>query len=198
MGVNYGKDYNYAERNLNDSMVCHEDELILVQAIDHGTGEIIGVSYAEEYDQPQPKKVLLSQVDLRPFTLGYVNYQGHAHYLVRLPSRQWRQGATRGNIKNISNARVQNTNVPLGRELTRIIKNKYPTPSAVRELMSHSIAHAVALSRTIAIRHSGTNPDKEVEVWRRGHKIGYLTEWSTFRPDSGCEVFEKEVKEVIG
>lgn len=86
-------DRDQAVLRLNNTMILYDGRPYLVCNV-RGTA---AKPILECLDLPKQRDVLNIAMDddllnFRVFNLGYVNYQGDAHYLTRLPARQQKQG----------------------------------------------------------------------------------------------------------
>jgi hypothetical protein len=93
----YGKDHEYANSRLNETIVRRGDVPIWVYGVKPG----MLVQYVElsKIEEHEAKMCPIDELDLHPVPLGYCNYNKHATYLCRMPMRRdWRQGLRRGNF----------------------------------------------------------------------------------------------------
>lgn len=87
----YGKDYNYAESRLVDSIVriAKTGEPVKVEHINQRTGEALVIFLKDKTSCEVP----LDDLNLKPVPLGWCNTRMGATYLARIPRRRdWRQG----------------------------------------------------------------------------------------------------------
>ena len=86
----YGEDYAYAATRLDGTLVTHNSLPFFVERIRmDGTAE----GYYPSNEEKGVVSVEANTLDLRPVRLGYLNQDGLAAYISRMPMRRdWRQG----------------------------------------------------------------------------------------------------------
>lgn len=144
----YGTDYNYAATRLNETVVRHEGELVEVMRVDgdNGTTSVVNVVTGSE------QRVPLAELDVSPLSLGYINHQGTATYVVRQPKRRdWRQGTRRGNLTTLRGLGMGNIAYGM---LARTVKGEFP--SFTKVLKSHlTVKDSIAFHRDWAVARNG-------------------------------------------
>lgn len=123
----YDGDFEYANSRLSESVVRYNDVPIMVHAINND-GRVEGSSLVDGHGI----NCNLDELDLVPVQLGYVNYDGRAHYVMRKPVRRdWRQGLRHNNM-------VSDT-VPVPALpwacVAKTINNEYPTFEQARLML---------------------------------------------------------------
>lgn len=94
----YGKDHEYANSRLTETVVKLEDEPVYVYAVKRG----MLVDYAPIREINNIKKCQVDDLDLKPVKLGYLNHVRGLNYLMRMPKRNdWRQGLRFGNFTGL-------------------------------------------------------------------------------------------------
>lgn len=135
----YGKDYNYAESRLTDSIVriAATGEPIHVQTVNTNNGLVEAIRLKDN----DLICVSLDDLNLKPVPLGWCNMRNGATYLARIPKRQdWRQGI-RAQTCYSSCVKIQN--IPRA-DMARCIRGEYPS---FNSLIPHSWNKVVAWSR---------------------------------------------------
>lgn len=123
----YGDDYEYANSRLTETIVRLKGEPVFIHRV--GPGMI--TSYNKLNGEGGIESCMASDLDLRPVTLGYCNYNKFACYLTRVPMRRdWRQGLRRGNFLSLTGAPAER--IPY-ESLRQVIMNDYPTFKAALE-----------------------------------------------------------------
>lgn len=117
----YGKDYDYAESRLSDSIVriAKSGEPIHVQAVNPRTGGVDGVMLSTN----TAVMVNVDDLNLEPVPLGWCNLKGGATYLARIPKRKdWKQGIR---AQTCFSSTVAFRNIPR-QDIAKCIKGEYP------------------------------------------------------------------------
>lgn len=105
------------------------DEPIYIENVYNPEGsDVIEVKCRNIYTKDSPKLTYrLSELNLKPVRLGYVNDMGRAYYLTRMPMRRdWRQGLRANNMKV-----VNGISQPNFMSIINTIKNIYPSYGVV-------------------------------------------------------------------
>ena len=145
----------YARSRLLNTIVLHKGKPVEVGHIEDGKAilQVLGAGGVI--------KAPLSELDLSPIRLGYVNHGGGAHYLKRLPKRRdWRQGLRDNNI---------NKPELLHLGVARLCEGTYPSFKEACAMVEID-HHCVAFSRQFAVDDEG-----EVE-YRGSSNVGHLDE----------------------
>lgn len=115
----YGNDWEYAGTRLHETVVRWGDKPIYVEAVG-AAGAISRLLGSDKMEL-----IPLDDLNLKPVSLGYINYHRVASYVVRVPKRRdWRQGMRHGNIRSISGLPAQE--IPLDK-MVDTISGKYPS-----------------------------------------------------------------------
>lgn len=149
----YYDNVEYAKGRLKNSIVNLEDgRPVYVIDID-GLEYVLTQSLVEE----ERVVVKLTDLDLTPVKLGWVNFGAHCIYATRIPIRGvWKQGLCRDNVKFLSPFNNK-AHCPMpSPSLGHTILGQYPTfDSAVRSVIGiGKDTKAVAFSRNWAITSS--------------------------------------------
>jgi len=90
--------------------------------------------------------VNLSELDITPVKLGFVNYQGTATYLTRVPMRRdYRQGTRYSNFTNLGG--VSSNDIPYSK-IAKTILGDFPSiDEAKRDIRRSDSIHTVAVHR---------------------------------------------------
>lgn len=165
MAVSYAEDPSYAASKLGDSLVSYN-------GFPHQVLEVTGRGIAIVRDMVQHinRDVPLADLDLTPFRLGYMNSNRMAHYLMRIPSRQWRQGLRSGLIYSATGGG--------GRDVYRdpvafinMVRGIYPTPDDALDMLANDEADACAFSRSFALVRSSHKKPRFFLHWK-GRQVG--------------------------
>ncbi|MGL5323574.1 MAG: hypothetical protein ACRC91_02435 [Aeromonas sp.] len=154
----YDGDFEYANSRLCDSVVRLDDVPVMVHAVNRD-GTVAGSSLTDGKEI----RCNLEDLNLVPVELGYVNYDGHAHYVMRKPVRRdWRQGLRHNNM--ISDT-IPVPHLPWA-AIAKAINNNYPTFEQARLMLKGKRGmHSIAWCRDFAII-------KGWEVKHCGDKVG--------------------------
>lgn len=117
----YGKDYNYAESRLSDSIVriAKTNEPVLVESVDMDTGSV----RCHVLRDGTLTFVELDDLNFKPVPLGWCNMRLGATYLARIPKRRdWRQGIR---AETCFSSRVEYRRIP-HEDLSKCIRGEYP------------------------------------------------------------------------
>lgn len=95
----YGKDHEYANSRLMETVVKLEGEPVYVANVVRG----MLATYCSIKDMHQFKTCPVDDLDLKPVKLGYLNHPARGlNYLMRIPKRNdWRQGLRFGNFTGL-------------------------------------------------------------------------------------------------
>lgn len=144
----------YAATRLVDTIIMHNNEPILV----HKVGMIddqISVRCTRLLDEEDKvMEVYLSECDINPVSLGYVNHKKNAHYIMRAPMRRdWRQGLRMLNLVDSEGASPRG--IPY-RTIAHTIMGSYPTfKSSLERLNSKDKILRMAFSRDFSVTREG-------------------------------------------
>jgi len=115
----------------------------------------------------------LQSLNLNPPKLGYMNSRGLARYLVRVPSRNWRQGITNRNTQVLSWGTTSDfprfNSISFTDEhskgLKLLLQNDYPSISYAMEALNRGDCYEIALSRVLGL-------DSNLNLLYKGRAIG--------------------------
>jgi hypothetical protein len=144
MSVNYNEDPAYANAKLHDTIVRFEGFPFYVNHISED-GMVRGRKLGQE-----GQSCHLSSLDLSPIPLGYVNIDRSTTYLMRVPSRQWRQGIRSSNITSIGGSHAS-LFAGSASSFVNLVRNIYPTPNDCLDLINNQEVISQAFSRNFAI-----------------------------------------------
>ncbi|NOQ73264.1 MAG: hypothetical protein GQ574_14755 [Crocinitomix sp.] len=163
MSISYLKDIDYARGRLTGTFVVYKKSLVFV--VDVARGKAPTFAYVNRPDEGEDiKEGLLKDVDLTPIKLGYSNTGVVAKYLMRKPSRRWKQGVDKGGV-------VAQSTFGLGfigvgtKDLKFVHKGHYPSLEEATNRAKEG-GGVVAFSRTFAITAKG-----EIE-YKGAHIVG--------------------------
>lgn len=142
VGSMYGRDFEYANTRLAGSMVRDgEGNLIIVHRV---SGQ--GRCEVEVGATGEVKTCKLSELNLEPLQMGYVNCHNRVAYIMRIPRRDdWRQGI-RTNTMHI----LQGDNRPSLAALDACVKGSYPRLGVCIQRASEG--HEMSFHRRWALR----------------------------------------------
>lgn len=159
----YSDDYEYANSRLAETIVRKGEEPIFVHKVSRG----MQVTYHSLSDKEGEEKVCkIEELNLKPVSLGYCNFNKQVVYLSRLPMRRdWRQGLRRGNFVGIGEVDINR----LGYDaIGKTIEGVYPSFEKCVSLLGK--VRAIAWSRNWALRHDG------VVMYKGDKAVGNLVE----------------------
>lgn len=125
----YGTDYNYASSRLAGTVVrLLTGEPVIIDDV-HPRMVVTAVKL-DKLDELI--RVQLSDLNLKPVSLGMCNFKGITTYLCRKPMRRdWKQGLRAGNFTSLTGFPAEA--IPPG-DLSKVIRGDYPTIAQVIEL----------------------------------------------------------------
>jgi len=140
----YKNDIDYARGRLTNTYISYKDELVFIEELGkdkfrYKTGAAWGESLVGE----------VNNIDMTPIKLGYTNYKGRTHYLMRMPARRWKQGIDKQGVASVSTHYGDGMEVK-GSDFRYAFKGDYPS-------LNRSIKKAketgkpVAFSRVFAL-----------------------------------------------
>lgn len=90
----YGEDWEYADSRLADTVVCHNGRPFYVHRIMPAM-VAMGIDLVSNKDVSVPAV----ELELTPVKLGYCNFNKKAFYVCRIPSRRYKQGLRKDNMR---------------------------------------------------------------------------------------------------
>jgi len=111
----------------------------------------------------------ITEINVKPVQLGYINTDGSSYYLARQPNRRWKQGLDGGNLLSIVDMRSTVFRLDNSRRITALadtIMGKYPTLEAARSAVGSGLASRVAFSRSFAISKNA--------LFYKGRQVGIV------------------------
>lgn len=149
MAVDYSTDLAYANNRLGDSIVLHKGQPVYVVEV---RGDEGGRAIIRSIPQNNTVGVPLSELDLTPVRLGYVNEDGDAHYAMRVPSRQWRQGLRSSQLISLPSGNWRGRNrITTSSNFANTVVGNYPSPISCYESIVNGEVNGQAFSRSFAI-----------------------------------------------
>lgn len=185
MGMFKDQTREYLSHRLSRSIINYKDKPHYVYRVPDGGGttaniELGPVSKMRRLGDGSASDLFRVSVadkhlSFSPISLGYVNYDGVAYYLMRAPIRRSRQGLSEEGvrIKTAFPSALANvsTSILLTYPLAKCVANRYPTiDEAINILDKHQIA-TVAVSRTFAIGMLNTT---SMELHHKGNRVGTI------------------------
>lgn len=140
--VDYKNEYWYARTRLTGTVVMFKNTPVYVLDIQEDNGECT----IRTVGRDDNAKVHLSELDLTPFPLGYVNTPKLAQYTTRKPQRYWKQGLAYDNL--VSKVDIHSS------AFVKMIKGIYPAPIKCYEYLFNGEAKSSAFSRYFSMKNS--------------------------------------------
>lgn len=144
MTVSYGYDYEYAHAKLSGSVVRYQEKLVYVYEIPPS-----GKAIVKPILENDNLSVHINSLDLTPVPLGYMNYGTSAHYISRIPRRNWKQGIRPESICSDS-AYTQSFTLEC-EEFINTVDGKYPALEMCAERIVCKEVTKQAFSRFFAL-----------------------------------------------
>lgn len=95
-GVNYGKDNDYAETRIRNTILkTVYNTVVLVENFDYDEGKF----YCRDLIATSGVYLDLEELDMNPVELGFVNSPNSTDYITRMPVRHYKQGLTAHSYK---------------------------------------------------------------------------------------------------
>lgn len=89
--IMYSDNYDYAVRRLVSTFIRHKGEVVYV----HGISKKFEVSV--QFPDETMSNVSMSDIELEPIRLGFVNYDKEVGHISRIPARKYQQGLSYDN-----------------------------------------------------------------------------------------------------
>jgi hypothetical protein len=144
----------YAHSRLAETIVrLGELPVYILSVVNDGNSIVVNYNNIME-DEP-PKTAPLSDFNLDPVPLGYVNFKGKSTYLSRMPMRKdWRQGMR---IINITDINGTNPHSMPYKVIGQTIIGKYPSFDRCIAALNRKVKppNSIAFSRDFAIHLEG-------------------------------------------
>lgn len=139
--IDYGKDFEYASTRLSGTIIRHDGWPVYVHKVFYDTGcaKIYNI-LKDDYEV-----VPLSECDLSPVPLGFVNTDLQHFYARRSPCRFYKQGLTQ-NVLVVKNYMSFNSPV-----IAKTIKGLYPSILECAEYIANEECVSKAFSRKFGL-----------------------------------------------
>jgi len=142
----------YAGSRLTETVIRLGEKPVLVHAVDYDKEGRIRIKY-EDIMEDIINRDTIDKFNLDPVPLGYVNADGEARYVTRMPLRNdWKQGIRQRSICDVGGYGVNH--IPY-RTIGYTIMGKFPKLSTVLDRVSRGHS-SMAFSREFAITSTGT------------------------------------------
>lgn len=173
---------DYAKSRLVETIIMKgSKEPIMVLAV-QGTNDAIEVVYNSLLDsKDELGKCLLSECDINPVQLGYVNHRATAHYIMRSPMRRdWRQGLRMLNLVDSDGANPRGLSF---KSIAQTIINSYPTFKSAIEKVNTKDIRSIAFHRDFSMTKEGSLEYKgflqagKIDMTNGSVLIGDNTNW---------------------
>ena len=161
----YGKDYSYARERLSQTLVCLNDgtPAYIKNVMEDGK-----VYYSLLTDLDGEKEGKLSDIDLTPIKLGWVNTNRGIAYTTRVPARKWKQGLSMDIFYIVYRGDKVNLAFPSS-YLIDTVKNNYPSYKSIKETITPTTKKA--FSRNWAV-------DAQALMYN-GRVVGVMDQYTT-------------------
>lgn len=171
----------YAKSRLVETIVRREKVPVLILDVG-GTDSNITIFYNELLgEKSHIKEAPLSEFNLDPVSLGYVNHKGYAHYLMRTPMRRdWRQGLR---MLNIVDAEGMNPRLISYKSIAQTILGNFPTFKSSLTALTKEKVSSIAFHKDFSINkqgvltHKGMFPIGAVDISNGNVMINDNTNW---------------------
>lgn len=188
MTISYSSDPSYANAKLSGSLVRLNNFPVIVQEVYPEDGEV-------DYSTPRGQRgnCHITDLDLEPVPLGYVNHSTGCSFTSRIPARHWRQGLRDGLIfvKGRTSQRISITSP----SLTSTIMNIYPSMISCFEAIINGEAIERAFSRDFALQSSrGNFCHLLYQSWNVG-RVDYVEGGYTTTLNDGYEYLQELYQE---
>lgn len=144
----------YARTRLIETIVMREKQPVMIMVVD-GEDDDILLGYNPILEgKGEIRFDKLSNFDLNPVSLGYVNHRGVAHYLMRTPMRKdWRQGLR---MLNVVDAEGMNPRLISYRNMAQTMMGKFPSFKSTLETLNRADNYlSQAFHRDFSIKRGG-------------------------------------------
>lgn len=152
-----------------DTVVKYNNTPVYILHINPGLrADILNLGNGEE----SVKSLLDNEWCFKPINTGYVNIQGYSFYISRIPSRQWKQGLHRENVKIKYNFPYGDVRMNIGYERVRTLICKplhnmarkiYPSLQQAVEMFEDGNTE-IAFDRQFCVSRTGVLYYKTEEV----------------------------------
>lgn len=161
MAVNYCDDYEYARDKLTGSYIQHENVLAeVVEVFSDCRVVLMGLDGREFIAN-------LSELNLEPPKLGYVNMNPFACYVSRMPVRHFRQGFRRNTIR-ATNSLLGNMGIHIDKSFLNCYKNIYPDLDHAVESVYNEESSSKAFSKNFAV----SRMEELISLDYKGRQVG--------------------------
>lgn len=167
MSINYGNDWEYANSRLSDTIVLKDKIPVYVYRV--GSNGV--VEYRTLGDFSKEGNCSISDLDLTPLALGFLNTSIKTSYLYRVPTRNWKQGLRLQQIHYVEGSRNKEISVD-SQSFINCLLGIYPNLTRCVENIHCEEAIARAFSRTFSLEKGR----KEIELVFKDTRVGYFSE----------------------
>jgi hypothetical protein len=158
----YYNNVEYAMGRLNDTIVNSSKGPVYIKKVYDTTSVIEDTLCSVVYLQTEGSgRVKLTDIDLKPVELGWVNVGQDSSFMTRKPARRWRQGLSVDNISFLGGGGFMS--FPF-KEMFNTIMGIYPTIEDSKEFLK-AWMKKVAFSRDFSL-------DKGKNLWYQGRIVG--------------------------
>lgn len=144
---------DYAKSRLVETIIMKGKEPVMVLAVQGTDDKIVVVYNSLLGNKDDLKNCLLSECDLNPVQLGYVNHKISAHYIMRSPMRRdWRQGLR---MLNLVTSDGENPRGVSWSSIANTIVGSFPTFKSAIERLNTSERKRIAFHRDFSMARDG-------------------------------------------
>lgn len=175
-------DKDYLRGRLCETVVRHKGEPAFIYNITDNR-HVVFSYLGEEIENKKTASFKSRYFDFSSPPLGYMNLQGRAYYVMRIPRRRWKQGIDRYSLTTVfpSSEKGLGSRFPEGHlrslEFKKCIKGEFPSMEEALKQVENSRGDSVAFSRGVAIRKS---PKGNIVLDYKGREIGWQAGTDTF------------------
>lgn len=168
--VDYGKDWEYASTRIRNTLVRYGVNPFYVLNVKRKPKGSGGVAFGINTYTKEEKKILLEDLNLTPVPLGYVNFTQGVILAQRTPSRYWKQGLDRTNLRHSFNIAIDS--IPLAKTILGL----YPTHFEVFEEVVNGEVVERAFSRDFSFSFvEEENKEMKVNLKYREKLVGKVS-----------------------
>lgn len=164
--VNYGKDYKYAATRLSDTIVRIGKLPVYVYSVSNK-----GLVELKNFFDVSQTTAFLSELDLSPMPLGYVNKGSKSVHTKRMPHRHYKQGLNGNTLA--SNGVVGYSDIAL----MRTVAGFFPSVAECVESVLCGESFVKAYSRDFALKTLG-NHTEELSLQFKERDVG-VASWNS-------------------
>ena len=148
-------DPEYAAERLIETYIRYDGKPVLVRDVQSGDGEIKLDLYNYGNGMHDLRDISDPKFNFHPIPLGYVNSDGYAYYLQRMPERRWKQGIDHRSVECKNQIGPARRHVLLQMPLYNSIVNPFPSYEQVLEEIRADAVKSRAFHKKFALMREG-------------------------------------------